>query len=316
MTVRPLFLLACVVLTALAFAAGTPPPLLVKNNIPLLPLKYVCEWAGAEVTVSAKGNEILVIRGEITAGVMKGSPMVVVNDEPSYLPLPVEEKNGVTYAALPFFTEKLRLKATWDPKAKQVQITHPARGVWLVLKTAKPTGSSPLPLQDAPAPGESLKWTSQGWAYENKNDAFAMTFPANWVKIPTLTAEVPFAIVMVCPITTEGENSGYGVGAMSLPAIPRATLDLYQRAILSELKHYPQLTPGEAGDLQLKGLTTRKLEMTFQLQGEDVKLVFYLMPYRERVYVLVAFAKTAEYPNCTAQIDAVLQTFTILKQKK
>ncbi|MBQ7264605.1 MAG: copper amine oxidase N-terminal domain-containing protein [Firmicutes bacterium] len=96
----------------------------ITNSTTMVPMRAIFEALGADVTYDTDTKIITAHKGTAVIKLQTGSDIVYINNVPTKLPIPVENKNGHTMIPLRFVSEALGAEVTWNGESKSVFINY------------------------------------------------------------------------------------------------------------------------------------------------------------------------------------------------
>lgn len=113
----------------------------------MVPLRYVCEWLGAEVGFNAATGQVTVTRKGHVVALKPGSKDAMVNGTAAVLRSVPATVGGLTYIPMPAFADALGVTAAWDQERCEISITDTAGlGTMSLPCRGRDAWSSPLHL--------------------------------------------------------------------------------------------------------------------------------------------------------------------------
>jgi len=143
--------LLAVSLPALLAQEEAAPALIVIKATPLVRLRYVAGWLGAEIGYEAATRSITFLLRGHTVRLKLNSTEASIDDKPLTLAAAPMEQDGHTYVPLAFMDRTLRVPIEWNPETGVARLMHPESNRFLTLRDGAPPGDA-TPTRPASGP--------------------------------------------------------------------------------------------------------------------------------------------------------------------
>ncbi len=167
------------------------PALIVIKGTPLVRLRYVAGWLGAEIGYEASTRSITFILRGHTVRLKLNSTSASIDGNALTLVAAPMERDDHTYVPLAFMDRTLRVPIEWNPETGVARLMHPDSNRFLTLRDGAPPGeAASTPSASGPLDASWLKVTGTAqlpasasistlvlsddlahWAYVEKSDA-------------------------------------------------------------------------------------------------------------------------------------------------